>query len=249
MEALPENITQNTNSAGVTVTAATPKPYTESSEKKTVSMDMSKTGMVYAQTLQQIKDQKMEVELRVSDQASWFIDGSTIENESPGDINLGVTFGESRIPKERLAILTENEKYVEMSLAHEGEFGFTILLSVKLEDAQPGQYANLFYYNEEEGDFEFMCAAVVSNAGSADFEFSHASDYVIIISDGTKENLLQERAGALEEIKARELEAQAQAKEELPAKEPGKAAAFIALILLGSVAIGIAVYLIMKRKE
>lgn len=231
------------------MTAATPKPYTESSEKKTVSMDMSKTGMIYAQTLQQIKDQQMEVELRVSDQASWFIDGSTIENESPGDINLGVAFGESRIPKERLAILTENEKYVEMSLAHEGEFGFTILLSVKLEDAQPGQYANLFYYNEEKGDFEFMCAAVVSNAGRAEFEFSHASDYVIIISDGTKENLLQERAGALEEIKARELEAQAQAREELPAKEPGKAAAFIALILLGSVAIGIAVYLIMKRKE
>lgn len=231
------------------MTAATPKPYTESSEKKTVSMDMSKTGMIYAQTLQQIKDQQMEVELRVSDQASWFIDGSTIENESPGDINLGVTFGESRIPKERLAILTENEKYVEMSLAHEGEFGFTILLSVKLEDAQPGQYANLFYYNEEKGDFEFMCAAVVSNAGRAEFEFSHASDYVIIISKETKETLLQQKAGALEEEKARELEAIAQAKEELPAKEPGKAAAFIALILLGSVAIGIAVYLVMKRKE
>ena len=243
------NVTQNTNSAGVTVTAATPIPYTESAEKKTVSMDMSKTGTIYAQTLQQLKEQEMEVELKVSEQASWFIDGSTIESEGLGDINLGVTFGESRIPEEKLAVLTENEKYVEMSLAHEGEFGFPIVLSIMLEDAQPGQYANLFYYNEIEGDFEFMCAAIVGNMGRVNFEFSHASDYVIIISGEMKESLLQQKAKALEEVKAREQEAIAQAKEELPAKEPGKAAAFIALILLGSVAIGIAIYLVIKRKD
>ena len=243
------NVTQNTNSAGVTVTAATPKPYTESGEKKSVSMDMSKTGMVYAQTLQQIKEQGMEVELRVGGQASWLIDGSAIEGDELGDINLGVTFGESGIPKEQLEILTENEKYLEMSLGHEGEFGFTIVLSVKLEDAEPGQYANLFYYNEAEGDFEFMCAAVVGNTKRADFEFSHASDYVIIISSETKENLIQEKTEMLKEAKARELEAQAQAKEELPAKEPKKAAAIIALILLGSIAVGIGVYLVMKRKD
>ena len=243
------NVTQNTNSAGVTVTAATPIPYTESAEKKTVSMDMSKTGTIYAQTLQQLKEQEMEVELKVSEQASWFIDGSTIESEGLGDINLGVTFGESRIPEEKLAVLTENEKYVEMSLAHEGEFGFPIVLSIMLEDAQPGQYANLFYYNEIEGGFEFMCAAIVGNMGRVNFEFSHASDYVIIISGEMKESLLQQKAKALEEVKAREQEAIAQAKEELPAKEPGKAAAFIALILLGSVAIGIAIYLVIKRKD
>ena len=243
------NITQNTNSAGVTVTAATPRPYTESGEKKRVSMDMSKTEMIYTQTLQQIKEQGMEVELKVNDQASWLIDGSAIESDAPEDINLGVTFGESGIPREQLEIFTENEKYIEMSLGHEGEFGFTIVLSVKLEDTQPGQYANLFYYNEEEGDFEFMCATVVGNAGNADFEFSHASDYVIIISGETKENLVQEKAEKLREVKARELEAQAQAKEELPAREPKKAAAIIALILLGSVALGIGGYLVMKRKD
>lgn len=212
-------------------------------------MDMSKTGMIYAQTLQQIREQEMEAELKVSEKASWYVDGSTMESDGLSDINLGVTFGESRIPKDRLAILTENERYLEMSLAHEGEFGFTIVLSVKLEDAQPGQYANLFYYNEETGDFEFMCASVIGNAGSADFEFSHASDYVIIISGETKETLVQEKAAALEEADKREAEAIAQAKEELPAKEPGKAALIIALILLGSAAIGIAVYLVIKRKD
>ena len=40
-----------------------------------------------------------------------------------------------------------------------------------------------------------------------------------------------------------------QAKEELPAKEPGKAAGIIVLILLASVAIGIGAYLIFKKKD
>lgn len=72
---------------------------------------------------------------------------------------------------------------------------------------------------------------------------------MIIISSETKENLIQEKTEMLKEAKARELEAQAQAKEELPAKEPKKAAAIIALILLGSIAVGIGVYLVMKRKD
>ena len=94
------------------MTAATPRPYTESGEKKRVSMDMSKTEMIYTQTLQQIKEQGMEVELKVNDQASWLIDGSAIESDAPEDINLGVTFGESGIPREQLEIFTENEKYI-----------------------------------------------------------------------------------------------------------------------------------------
>ena len=59
----------------------------------------------------------------------------------------------------------------------------------------------------------------------------------------------RQAAEKLREVKARELEAQAQAKEELPAREPKKAAAIIALILLGSVALGIGGYLVMKRKD
>lgn len=205
--------------------------------------------MVYRQTLQQIREQKMVVILEADEGVSWRIDGNTMEDGEYSDINLKVTFGESRIPKEKLAILAGEERYVEMTLAHEGEFGFTAVLSVELEDALSGQYANLFYYNEETGDFEFMCASEVGSAGSAAFEFSHASDYVIIISDDTKEMLLAEKAGELRAASERAMEAMAQAKEELPAKEPGRAAGMIALILLASIAVGIGSYLIYKKKD
>ena len=210
-------------------------------------MDMSKTGMIYAQTLQQIREQGREVVFEINDQISWKIDGSKIDSESLKDINLKVSLGSSQIPEHKLEALTENENYIELSLAHEGEFGFTAVLSVQLDNGQPGQYANLFYYNEETDDFEFMCASLINSKGIADFEFKHASDYVIIISDNTEENLLEEKAEEMDRAEDRAVEAMAQAKEELPAKEPGKAAGIIAVILLASAALGIGAYLLFKK--
>ena len=243
------NVNGNTNSAGVTVAAVTPKPQTAAEDKDVLTMDMSKTGMIYAQTLQQIKEQGREVVLQMSDQVSWTIHGDTIETDHLEDINLKVSFGNSQIPEWKLETLTAGETYVEMALEHEGEFGFTAVLSVQLEDGRSGQYANLFYYNEQTGDFEFMCASLISSKGIADFEFKHASDYVIIISNETKENLLVEKAEEFALAQAEAEEAVMQAKEELPAKEPGKAAGIIVLILLASVAIGIGAYLIFKKKD
>lgn len=231
------------------MTAVTPKPQTAAENKDVLTMDMSKAEMIYAQTLQQIKEQGREVILQMDDQVSWTIHGDTIETDNLKDINLKVTFGNSQIPEWKLEALTANEIFIEMSLEHEGDFGFTAVLSVQLDDAQPGQYANLFYYNEQSGDFEFMCASLIDSKCSVDFEFKHASDYVIIISNETKENLLEERAEEFAYAKAAEAEAMTQAKEELPAKEPKKAAGIIVLILLVSAALGIGAFLIFKKKD
>ncbi len=248
-ESTPASVEENTNSAGVTVAAVTPKPQTIDEDESVLTMDMSKTGMIYAQTLQQIKEQGREVIFQLNEQVSWTIHGDTIETDHFEDMNLKVSFNDSRIPEWKLAVLTENETYMEMSLAHEGSFGFTAVLSLQLENAQPGQYANLFYYNEQTGSFEFMCASLINSKCSADFEFKHASDYVIIISAHTKENLLAEKAEAFAQAEMEKEEALAQAREELPAEEPKKAAGIIVLILLASVALGIGAYLIFRKNE
>ncbi len=229
------------------VAAVTPKPQTASEEKNVLIMDMSGTEMIYKETLQRIREQGRKVILKMNERISWSIDGSRIETENPGDINLSVSLGESRIPERELKLLTENETYVELSLAHEGAFGFPAVLSVQLDNAQPGQYANLFYYNENTESFEYLCASQIDSLCCAEFEFNHASDYVIIISDEIKEGLLAEKAGVLEGTRAEEESVIEQAGEEIPAKEPGRAAGIIAVILLASLALGIGVYLIFKR--
>lgn len=60
---------------------------------------------------------------------NWTIYGNTIEDDVPQDVDMKVTIGSSRIPKSRLEIFAGGERYVEMSLAHDGEFGFTAVLS------------------------------------------------------------------------------------------------------------------------
>lgn len=234
----PVSTQENTNSMGLTVAAATPKPQT--AEEDATMMDVGQTGMVYAESLKQIKEQGIKVMIQINDQINWIIDGSTIEDEVTEDFDMGVRLGTSQIPKEMLKALAQNENYVEMSLAHEGVFGFTAQLSVKLEKAQPGQYANLFYYNEVTNAFEFMCATQVSSTGRASYEFRHASDYVIVISDEIKDTLLDEKAKEI-------VKAQTYIKAEMPTKEPAKAAGVIALIILITAGIGLGIYLIFRK--
>ena len=243
------DVTQGTTSQGVVIKAATPKPQTAVDEKPVVHMDMSKSTMLYGETLEQMKDQNMEVVLEMSDAVTWTIDSSTIDTEVLEDINLKVTVGESAIPEEMLTALTEEENFVELSLAHDGEFGFDAEMTIQIEEAKPGQYANLFYYNEETKEFEFICAAVVDKANKAAFMFSHASDYVVIISDETRETLLVQKAEKIEEAEEVLEIAAAVPVEVKPAEEPKKAAGTIIAILAACIIAVLGTLVLLLKKK
>ncbi len=231
------------------ITAPTPQPQTASREKDVITMEMDQNSRIYAQTLEQIRDQGKKVVLEMGDGASWSIDGNTMGDGELDDIDFKITMGSSGIPGEKKDALTEGENYVEFSLAHDGAFGFTAVLHLTLEEAQPGQYANLFYYNEQSGEFEFMCASLISSSQEAAFEFMHASDYIIIISDDTKETLLEAKAAEMEEADRIIQEQENNSANEKPAEEPVKAAGIIAVILLGSTALVIGAFLIFRRRD
>lgn len=240
---------ENTEKGNAIVTAATPKPQTLSEDPSVLNMDMSAAGVIYAETLEQIRDQKTKVVLDVGNGVKWSIDGAEIEEGPMSNMDLKVAMGEgaTRIPAERIEALTGGEEYVELSLAHEGSFGLKAVLTVTLDQAMEGQYANLFYYNEAEEAFEYICAAQISSRKEAAFVLGHASDYIIVISDRTREDLLTERAQQMEEADQAIEEIMSRPAEQRPAKDKNKAALIIALILLASAAIGIGAYLIFKK--
>ena len=240
---------ENTEKGNAIVTAATPKPQTLSEDPSVLNMDMSAAGVIYAETLEQIRDQKTKVVLDVGNGVKWDIDGAEIEEGPMSNMDLKVAMGEgaTRIPAERIEALTGGEEYVELSLAHEGSFGLKAVLTVTLDQAMEGQYANLFYYNEAEEAFEYICAAQISSRKEAAFVLGHASDYIIVISDRTREDLLTERAQQMEEADQAIEEIMSRPAEQRPAKDKNKAALIIALILLASAAIGIGAYLIFKK--
>lgn len=242
-------VPEQSNTENTVVTAVTPKPQTAPEDKSAITFEMNDNSTVYTETLDQIREQGRKVVLDMGNGVSWNIDGAQMGDEPLQDIDFGVTIGKSNIPKAKTDALTEGEDYVELSLAHDGGFGFTVILSISLEGAEPGQYANLFYYNEATGEFEFTCASQIGSAQTASFEFVHASDYIIIISDEVKDNLLELRSPQMEEAERIVQEELNSSANEKPAKEPKKAAGIIALIVLGSTAVVIAGYLIFRRKE
>ena len=246
-EPLQESVTQN-------IVAVTPKPQTAVDERPTVEMDMEKTTRIYGDTLKMIREKGIDAVLTMNPDITWTIYGTSIDENEVQDVDLNVTFGNSEIPKEMIEILAEQEEFIELSLAHDGDFGFTATLTLRLDKGRPGEYANLYYYNEQEKCFEFQCASEINVANKASFKFEHASDYVIIISKETKSNLVEKHYAEFEKIRQQDeavpvMETAPLQAEELPTKEPKKALGYLTLIILGSIALGIAIYLIAKGRE
>ncbi len=243
-----ETMQQSTETASTAIPEVTP----EAEQTGTVAMEMEENTKVYAQTLEKIREDKTEVLLTMSENVAWTIDGSQMMEGPLEDVDFGVTLGESEIPSQKVTeLLAEESRYVEMSLAHEGAFGFDAILTIKLEEAKAGEYANLFYYNETTDEFEFMCAVLVNDNHEAVFGFKHASDYVIIISEHTMEERVEVM---LEERKQEELQKKAEKmaaieEREAPTKKPEKALLVIALILIASMIAVSGIYLLISRKK
>lgn len=70
----------------------------------------------------------------------------------------------------------------KFSIDHTGDFGFTAILDYFLETEYAGKYANLFYVIGD-GTFEFMEGVLVDEKGFVSYKFTHASDYIIAVTD------------------------------------------------------------------
>lgn len=112
----------------------------------------------------------------------WTVNGLDIPvSAHVEDLNLGVSLGGHTIPVSVLNVITGTEKTLQLSIAHDGPFGFTLTLTANLGRENAGYWANLYWYNEDEDALEFMYATTIAADGTTAFPFDHASDYAIII--------------------------------------------------------------------
>ena len=85
--------------------------------------------------------------------------------------------------------VTGESYFINISLYYDGEFGFTAVLSINLKPENAGYIANLYYYNEQTDEMEFICSDEIAEDGTAELTFTHASEYTIVIySKKNKEN-------------------------------------------------------------
>ena len=149
----------------------------------TVTVAMNGTTVVPKDVIDSIKGKDAALVLDMGNGLSWKIYGKDI-TEAAGDIDFGVTVGVDAgksIPVDVINNVTGERSSVNLTLAYDGEFGFTATLTVNMESKNAGLYANLFYYNEQTGELEFICAGQIDADGNAELEFTHASDYTIVV--------------------------------------------------------------------
>lgn len=151
-----------------------------------VKVDMNGATVVPGDVLDTIAGKDVTIVFDMGNGITWSVNGNSITTDKVSDIDFSVKVGEeagNHIPVDVINNVTGERYSIQISLAYDGEFGFTAVLSINMEAKNVGLYANLFYYNETTGELEFICADEIAEDGTADLTFTHASDYTIVIDE------------------------------------------------------------------
>ena len=140
------------------------------------------------EVFEELAGQDITLEIDAGDGVLWTVNGLDIpEDTRLHDLDLDVDLGDSGIPATVLNAVTGEIGTVQLSLAHDGQFGFTMTLSAPLGRDNADYWANLYWFNERTEELEFQQAARIANDGTAEFALDHASEYAIVIDDRSHE--------------------------------------------------------------
>lgn len=139
----------------------------------------------------------------------WTIAGTDVEVVPEENISLKITENPENLNGQDVEAFFGETIAAKFAIDYSGEFGFKAVLDYMLGMQYADQYANLFYVAGE-GVFEYVEGVVVDENGIASFAFTHASDYVIAVTDepytGQELNPKEEESVAEEEMSSAESE-------------------------------------------
>ena len=150
-----------------------------------IAVDMNGATEVPKEIFESVAGKSVEVSFDLEEGLSWTVNGADIPTDADlSDLDLGVTMNSDGIPVDVIdAVTSESSTTVQMTLAHDGEFGFTMTLSASLGKENAGLWANLYHYDENAKAMTFETAALIDDDGNAALPMRHASQYAIVIDD------------------------------------------------------------------
>lgn len=134
---------------------------------------------IKADVFEAAKDKNVTLELTLENGVKWEIKADSIGDDTV-DVNINVELNTSNVPAASVEAVAEGKTTMQISLAHNGSFGFEANITIPVAPANNGKVANLFHFNN--GTLEFVASVTVSN-GEATLPFSHASEYVIVFDE------------------------------------------------------------------
>ena len=150
----------------------------------TVTIDMNGETEVPAEIFEEIAGKDITVELDMGGGVTWTVDGRDVpEDTDLSDLDLGVDMDTSGISVDVINTVTGEYGAVQVSLDHDGAFGFALTLTAPLGRENAGYWANLYHYDEGEEALTFETSARIAADGSAALRMTHASQYAIVIDE------------------------------------------------------------------
>ena len=149
-----------------------------------ITVDMNGGTEVPGAVLEEAAGTDVTLELDLGGGVSWTIDGRDLPEGVPlSDLDLGVRMDAGGISADVINTVSGEYGAVQVSLDHEGEFGFALTLTAPLGRENAGRWANLYHYDEGAERLTYVSSAPIAGNGSAALPMTHASQYAIVIDD------------------------------------------------------------------
>jgi len=152
----------------------------------TIHVDMKKDTIVPKEVLESIQGKEVNIVLNMGGY-SWSISGNEVVADDLKDIDLEVIVDTDGIPPAIIDSLAGGSPTTQITLVHEGEFGFRADLTVNLGSENSGSTGKLYYYDSS-GKLIYMDAGEVGADGNISLSFSHASEYVVVFEKASVED-------------------------------------------------------------
>lgn len=138
----------------------------DSQDGETITIDMSGETEVPGEIFEEVAGKDVDVTFELEGGLSWTVSGQDVPaGTSFSSVNLGVSMGTSGIPVSVINAVTGGVSAVQITLTHDGAFGFTLTLTATLSRENAGHWANLYHYDEDAGAMAFETAVVIDSNG------------------------------------------------------------------------------------
>ena len=155
-------------------------------KKNTVTVEMNGAAVLESSVLDVMKGKDITVIFYMSDNIIWSIRGTSVTKNAAKDIDLRVELNTENIPDNIIDKVEKKGDITQLSLFYNGDFGFTANLSINIGKENEGRNADLYYYNKDSKKMEWQGEDRVESEGWTTFSFTHASDYVIVLSKASE---------------------------------------------------------------
>ena len=102
----------------------------------------------------------------MNDDITWAVNGLSF-TDAPKNIDFRVRTDTKNIPSKLVNEVADVYPHTNLTLEHDGDFGFTALLSINVGTENEGMYANLYYYDQDKNSrFHALLSSLPQSSGA-----------------------------------------------------------------------------------